>query len=615
MITIQTKVQDSTAIDFLNHYSKSFSFLVRKLFVDLFIREKPINDLKSEYQREYGILARQFNSISTQTRAKWNARKEQYTRTIKDLQSKVRDVDKFIKGEEKKIAQLQKKLGKIEEYKEKCCSRLKKRKMPVSLKKLDANKLIEDIKKSENLIESKKIRRNVLLKKLEKNKSDLQKKRVCFGGEKLFNLQFNLEESPYESHAEWKEIWQNRRDGSCFFVGSKEETKGNQNVQWCKESKSLQIRVAPFLRDLFGKYIECPLNFSEEHLQLLNEAVGRETAISYRFTKVVETTRTGNLKKLLNKAGEFLGFKSNFYCYVTFEPLCQEPVVVSKERGVVGLDINADHLALVETDSSGNPIRNFSVPYFVPESSSDQNKAILGDCVATVLDFCLQAKKPLVVEELDLNKKKTNLREKGKGAFYNRMLSQFQFGRIQQMLSSRANKTGVKIIPINPAFTSVIGAYKYRGYTSLTSHHCAALVIARRGQGFREGSKIFRGMHPPERMDGLDLGPALPFLSKRKARHIWSYWRAHTRKIRATLQASIKDGAMNDRAIYLNHLLFNPGRPSGLVPIIEVFREKGKHEGKWWQNFCHHLESWTCGELQSREPAPSLSLFEAGCHE
>ena len=37
-------------------------------------------------------------------------------------------------------------------------------------------------------------------------------------------------------------------------------------------------------------------------------------------------------------------------------------VVTDKQRGAIGVDLNADHLAVAETDASGNYVHAFSVP-------------------------------------------------------------------------------------------------------------------------------------------------------------------------------------------------------------------------------------------------------------
>ena len=38
------------------------------------------------------------------------------------------------------------------------------------------------------------------------------------------------------------------------------------------------------------------------------------------------------------------------------------PVVTDRRRGAIGVDLNADHLAVCKTDASGNYLKAFSVP-------------------------------------------------------------------------------------------------------------------------------------------------------------------------------------------------------------------------------------------------------------
>ena len=63
-------------------------------------------------------------------------------------------------------------------------------------------------------------------------------------------------------------------------------------------------------------------------------------AISYRF-----------------KQGDF----GKWYIYASTS-LEAPPICTHKERGSIGVDINADHLAVVETDHQGNPIYAESFP-------------------------------------------------------------------------------------------------------------------------------------------------------------------------------------------------------------------------------------------------------------
>ena len=66
------------------------------------------------------------------------------------------------------------------------------------------------------------------------------------------------------------------------------------------------------------------------------------------------------------------------------------------------------------------------------------------------------------------------------------MKHNFLYRKLTEAIKTQAAKHGVLVEEVNPAFTSILGQLKYRGMLSLSSHESAALVIARRGMGFRE---------------------------------------------------------------------------------------------------------------------------------
>jgi hypothetical protein len=78
----------------------------------------------------------------------------------------------------------------------------------------------------------------------------------------------------------------------------------------------------------------------------------------------------------------------------------------------------------------------------------------------------------------------------------------------------------VMVRQVNPAYTSIIGEWKYASYYRITGHQAAALVIARRGQGFRERLRRLKSL-VLEPMEGGELSERAP--SRRV--HAWSLWR------------------------------------------------------------------------------------------
>ena len=128
------------------------------------------------------------------------------------------------------------------------------------------------------------------------------------------------------------------------------------------------------------------------------------------------------------------------------------PVVTDRRRGAIGVDLNADHLAVAETDASGNCINAWRVPLVTYGKNTHQAEALIGDAVAGVVQYAREAGKPIVIEKLDFRQKKAAL--EGESRRYSRMLSSFSYGKIKAYFISRGYRQGVEVHQVNPAFSS-----------------------------------------------------------------------------------------------------------------------------------------------------------------
>ena len=102
------------------------------------------------------------------------------------------------------------------------------------------------------------------------------------------------------------------------------------------------------------------------------------------------------------------------------------PAATDQRRGAIGADLNADHLAVAETDASGNCINAWRVPLVTYGKSTHQVEALIGDAVASVVAYAREVRKPIVIEKLDFRQKKADL--EGESPRYSRMLSSFSYG-------------------------------------------------------------------------------------------------------------------------------------------------------------------------------------------
>jgi len=72
-------------------------------------------------------------------------------------------------------------------------------------------------------VHQKKQRIESRLTHLQKDQA-ADKVRMCFGSRKLFEAQYHLEESGFQSQEEWLKEWREKRNSSFFLMGSKDET-------------------------------------------------------------------------------------------------------------------------------------------------------------------------------------------------------------------------------------------------------------------------------------------------------------------------------------------------------------------------------------------------------
>lgn len=305
---------------------------------------------------------------------------------------------------------------------------------------------------------------------------------ICLGGKKLFKAQYNLEENGYSSHEEWLEDWREARTNRIFYIGSSDEKFGNQNCQLI--NGTLQVRVIPALEERYGKYVfikGVELNYGREEV---NDAILKGKAISYRFVRK----------------------ERGWYVHITVE---REEAQVESSRGLgaIGVDLNASHIDYAEINWHGNLVGFGRLPVQIQDRREEQVEAQIGDRIKEIVEKGKETGKPIVIEELEFSKKKGELEDKG--TRYRRMISYFAYRKFHDMIVSRAKREGIEVIEINPAYTSVIGRYKYSEEYGISEHIGAGLAIARRGLNLSER---------------LPANNALS-LAEHRHRHVWSIWR------------------------------------------------------------------------------------------
>jgi IS605 OrfB family transposase len=470
--TYQTRlITDDKLDEILTKQAKILSKVERHLLVDYYHKNKNINELKSQYLKKFNITARQFNSCRIK------------------LEGKVKSVQKLFK---KTLGLLEDKIKKIKKY---------------------INKLKDPFK-----FHQKRRRLSLLESKLKNLKSE-DKPGICVGSKKLFQKQFHLEENGYSSHSEWKKQWDSARNSSFFLIGSKDETAGNQSCQLIRKNESwiLQLRLSNCFSDKIINIENVSFSYGEE--EILHCVEENEKRRHLRLT--------GQKYSDFGKAINYLFRKDEkgWRVFVTLEK--EKPEQKSKDNlGMIGVDINAHHIAISETDRFGNIINKKSISCSTYGKNKNQSLAIIGEASKEIANIALQTEKPLVLENLDFEEKKISLREKNNK--YNRMLSSFSYNKIITSIETLAFKKGIKTYTINPAFTSIIGKVKFAQRHGLSNHHAAALVIARRACNYSERPTSYL-----EIINSDNSKSAFSLPARNREKHVWSYYSELTKKLKA----------------------------------------------------------------------------------
>jgi IS605 OrfB family transposase len=533
--TYQTRLknQPDAVLEALDDCAKLLSQVERQLFAQSqkvgTFKGKVFNQIKSFFLSFFGILSRHFNSINFALQGKVDSYRSNLKRYINENQERI---DKTRKTIEK-----------------------------LSKKEIEPNQRQKHL----NKIHQKKRRLARLEKRLEQLESDKAtgRVRICFGSKKLFNAQFDLKANGYENFEQWKSDWRKSRCNQFVLVGSKDETAGNQ-ICTAKRQKegtlTLRVRMPNALVPKYGKYLEISRVKFAYGQDVIEAALNDNEA--RRVLKSLKSPATKHYGQAITY--RFLRDEKGWRVFVsTARP--QISIKTLKHIGTIGIDLNANHIALVETDRFGNPIETQTIPLNTYGRSKGQTEAIIGEAAKIIVKRAEKTLKPIVIEDLDFSQKKSVLKENSSNKNA-RMLSSFVYSKFRTFLESRASRFGVRLYKVNPAFSSVIGRVKYASRYGLTVHHAAALVIARRICRFSERipSNCQDEVFIPNNK-GAHVTFLLPV--RNRGKHVWSFWRHVSRKLKSVVYVTqVRAAVLTDRSSQTQGPLVGTEGPPSLEP-------------------------------------------------
>jgi IS605 OrfB family transposase len=331
-----------------------------------------------------------------------------------------------------------------------------------------------------------------LEERLDRVKKRLEHPKLVFGGRKAWEDQ--------KAGVITKDQWLKKRDGQIYCRGDKTQ-KGNLNIRIIGE----MLRITVGTR----KWATYKLFVPEKFKQELKTVLASGQAYNIRL-----------------KRKDDQHFKV-WIDYQTDEPIPTSGVGFA--NGVIGIDCNPDRIAVADVSADGNLV---STETFINNrilyASTHKRDYDIGCLVKKVIQYAKDRNKGIVFEDLKFDKDKSGSRQ------WKRKQSNFVWRKFLTLLERKCVEHGVAYRKINPAFTSIIGKYKYRWMHKITIHESAAYVIGRRGMGFNEKLSFYKA--DAKRLKELVLGNLAGKYKSRKV-HSWSMWKHLNDNIEATLTA------------------------------------------------------------------------------
>ncbi|MFJ9560134.1 IS200/IS605 family accessory protein TnpB-related protein [Streptomyces fuscichromogenes] len=294
---------------------------------------------------------------------------------------------------------------------------------------------------------------------------------VVRGGKRLARTRHHLQAAQLTA-SEWRGQWEAER-WFCQADGESGKRYGNETIRVSpvgEVSIKLPAPLAHLANAPHGRYVlACPVAFAHRGTEWADR-VAANRAIAYRIH--LDTGR------------------DRWYLTASWQipPTPTIPIEAALAHGVVGVDMNADHLAAWRLDAHGNPTGAPRRFFYDLTGTAEHRDAQVRHALTRLLHWARACGvKAIAVEDLDFAAEKT--REKhGRRKRFRQLISGMPTGNLRARLSSMADQTGIAVIAVDPAYTSRWGAQHWQKPLTTTTrkttrHDAAAVAIGRRAQG------------------------------------------------------------------------------------------------------------------------------------
>jgi hypothetical protein len=326
---------------------------------------------------------------------------------------------------------------------------------------------------------------------------------MVVGGKRLWRNRNHLDATG-RTEQQWRARW----DASRMFLtadGESGKPGGNETIR-VDDDGQLRIKTPAALVEQFGTHvvIAAPVRFAHRGQQWAARVAGRR-AVRYDLS--------------YDPARDRWYLDASW----TSAPDPAAPLEELRAGRVLGVDLNADHLACCVLDACGNPIGEpTTIGVRTAGLAASHRDGRVRAAITALLDHAQASGcAAVVVENLDFADARATGRDtlgRGKrGKRLRRTIAGIPTRKLRNRLTGMAARRGVAVIGVDAAYTSKWGAQHWvkplQQQTSdpatVTGHHGAAVAIGRRGLGVairrrpagpRSGQRTAAGT-PPARPD------------------------------------------------------------------------------------------------------------------
>ncbi|MFI8069455.1 IS200/IS605 family accessory protein TnpB-related protein [Streptomyces sp. NPDC086033] len=295
--------------------------------------------------------------------------------------------------------------------------------------------------------------------------------RVVRGGKRLANTRHHLAAAGLDEHA-WRQHWQAQR---MFLTADGESGKrfGNETIR-VTDTGRLSVKLPAPLAHLanapHGRYVlDAPVAFRHRGQEWLDR-ITVNRAVAYRIHH-----DTG---------------RGRWYITASWQRAAAPalPLEAALARGVVGVDMNDDHLAAWHLDVHGNPVGEPQRFFYDLTGTAQHRDAQLRHALSRLLHHTRRCgAAAIAIEDLDFSDG-TSREQHGRNKRFRRLISRFPTAKLKARLVSMAAEQDVAVVAVDPAYTSRWGAQHWQKplttpRRTISRHDAASIAIGRRALG------------------------------------------------------------------------------------------------------------------------------------